>query len=284
MKKILFAVTLLALCTSCDFFTKKSTNEKKIAEVNGKVLYQSDVAAIFPAGISAEDSLMLLRNYVNNWARRQLVVELANQYLSKEQKDVGKELEDYKLSLLIYRYEKMYLEQQLDTLVSNENIAKFYNEAPQNFIVNKPIAKVMVIKVPEDTVKNKRLRMMYRSKHAEDHEELMKFCNENAGACTNFDEQWIGPETLAEKLPMDARQIENDWSKGYIYLVADGSEYFVSIYELVKAGEQAPLDYERNTITSIIRNKRKQDVLKNLENNIFNDALNRNHLKIYIDN
>jgi len=284
MNKIVLITLAALLCTSCDFFATKMNTEQKIAEVNGKTLYLSDVQNMFPADVSAEDSLILLRSYVNNWARKQLVAKHAEQNLSKEQKDVSQELEDYRLSLLIYRYEKVYLEQRLDTIVTNEQIKKVYNESLQNYILSKPLVKVGVVKIQEDSLRNPRLRTLSRSKKPEDRETLIKLCDERNGTYTNFDGQWIHAETLAEKIPMDVKQIERDWSRGYLNTIVDGMEYIVTIYEFVKANEPAPLEYERNKIIDIIRHKRKQEVLKNLENSAYTDALNRNHLKTYIDN
>jgi hypothetical protein len=272
------------LLLSCNPFSTNGSTGEKIAEVNGKVLFKSDVETIFPAGMLPSDSLQLLQTYANNWARKQLVAQMAEQYLSKEQKNVSAELEDYRLSLLIYRYEKMYMEQRLDTIVSDREIEAFYNASTQNFILEKPIAQVIFIKVSEDIPPTKRIRAIYRSPLPEDREELERICSAVAEKYTNFNERWVNAEILANELPLAAGQIENEWGNGYIETSANGYAYFVHLYQTAAAGAQAPVDYERETIRNIIRNKRKQELLKNLENYIYNEALNHNKLKLYINN
>ncbi|MDR0582255.1 MAG: hypothetical protein LBG31_04745, partial [Prevotellaceae bacterium] len=273
----------LLLLAGCSYFSDRVTDEK-LAEVNGKILFKSGVDMIFPSGLSAEDSLQMLQTYVSNWARKQLVAKMAEQYLSKEQKNVSMELEDYRMSLLIYRYEKMYMEQRLDTIVSDREMEAFYKSSAQNFILTKPLAQVIFIKVSEDIPQVKQIEKIYRSSDPEDREQLEHICAAVAEKYTNFNEQWVDAEMLANELPLTAGQIENEWKNGYIRANADGYTHFVYLYRTVAVGEQAPLDYERENISNIIRNKRKQELLKNLENSIYNDALNHNKLKLYINN
>jgi len=282
-KKIILFIPILLLCVSCNFLERKQQQEPKIAEINDKALFLSDVKDIFPVGISSEDSLQLLRGFVNNWARKQLMADLANQYLTKEQKDVSQEIEDYRLSLLIFRYEKLYLEKRLDASVSQAAIEKLYRESPQNFILTKPIAKVVLIKVAEDIPQVKRIRQIYQSDKEKDRQEISQIGFSIAEKFTGFDEQWIDAEILANELPLDIRQIEAEWQKKVITANANGYEYFVRLYDVMQAGELAPLEYKYETISGIIRNRRKQELLKDLENSVYNDALNHNKLKIYID-
>ena len=273
----------LLLFTDCHYLPDRITDEK-LAEVNGKILFKSDVDMILPGGLSFDDSLQILQSYVSNWARKQLVAKMAEQYLSKEQKNVSMELEDYRMSLLIYRYEKMYMEQRLDTIVNDREIETFYNTSTQNFILTKPLAQVILIKVPKDIPQVKQIEKIYRSSIQEEREQLEHICAEVAEKYTNFNEQWLDAEMLANELPLSAGQIENEWKNDYIRAEANGYTYFVYLYRKAAVGDQAPLDYERNNISNIIRNKRKQELLKNLENSIYNDALNHNKLKLYINN
>ncbi|MDR1681346.1 MAG: hypothetical protein LBS12_06155 [Prevotellaceae bacterium] len=258
--------------------------ETKLAEVNGKALLMTEVKDIFPAGITADDSLSLLRNYVHNWARKQLIAGIAEQHLTKEQKDVSQELEDYRLSLLIFRYEKLYLESRFDTIVSDAEIETFYNAAPQSFVLNKPLAKALFIKVAADIPQIRQINRLYNSNKPEDREALSQICSRIAEIYTNFDEQWVDAEFLAAKLPAESKQIEDIWTTGFFTTDDLTYKYYVHLYEMRAAGTQSPVEYERGNIARIIRNRRHREMLKNLENTIFNNALNHNQLKLYIDN
>ena len=282
-KKIILFIPILLLCVSCNFIERKQQQEQKIAEINGKALLLSDVKDIFPTGISPEDSLQLLQSYVNNWARKQLMADLAEQYLTKEQKDVSQEIEDYRLSLLIFRYEKLYLEQRLNASVSEAAIIKLYRESPQNFILTKPIAKAVFTKISKDVPQVKRIRRIYLSSKENEQQEMAQIGFSVAEKYTGFDDQWVDAEMLSNELPLDIRQIETEWQKGSITTQTDEHEYFVRLYDIMQAGTLAPIEYVHETISDIIRNRRKQELLKELENSVFNNALDHNKLKIYID-
>ena len=62
----------------------------------------------------------MVEQYVNNWAIQHLLLKKAESELSKSDRDVQQELEDYKNSLLVYRFEKYFIEQRLDTLITEE--------------------------------------------------------------------------------------------------------------------------------------------------------------------
>jgi len=282
-KKIILFIPILLLCVSCNFIERKPKQEPKIAEINGKALLLSDIKDIFPTGISPEDSLQLLQSYVNNWARKQLMADLAEQYLTKEQKDVSQEIEDYRLSLLIFRYEKLYLEQRLNASVSEAAITKLYRESPQNFILTKPIAKAVFTKISKDVPQVKRIRRIYLSSKENEQQEMAQIGFSVAEKYTGFDDQWVDAEMLSNELPLDIRQIETEWQKGSITTQTDEHEYFVRLYDIMQAGTLAPIEYVHETISDIIRNRRKQELLKELENSVFNNALDQNKLKIYID-
>ena len=72
-------------------------------------LFKSDLDKVIPAGLPEEDSLRLANQYINSWALEHVFIGVAEQQLSKAEKDVMQELEAYRRSLLKYRYEQLYV-------------------------------------------------------------------------------------------------------------------------------------------------------------------------------
>ena len=89
-------------------------------------LYRSDIDKVIPKGIVPEDSVRLSRQYINSWASDRVYLKIAEEQLSKAERDVTVELEDYRKSLLKYRYEQLYVNERLDTSVSHEHIEEYY--------------------------------------------------------------------------------------------------------------------------------------------------------------
>lgn len=108
--------------------SKNGKDDKPVAAIYDKVLYQSDLQGIIYDGISTNDSLVRTKVFIDNWIRRQLLIHQAENNLDKSELDCVKEMEDYRNSLIIYKYESMLIAQNLDTVVSDEEIEKYLKD------------------------------------------------------------------------------------------------------------------------------------------------------------
>ena len=132
MKKWLFigmASLALLSCKMVDRLSDTATELFKgevVARVGEHRLHRSQLESYIPAGVSSEDSVGLAQQYIRAWAEDLLRLDMADEQLSKEEKDVSEELESYRRSLLKYRYEQLYINQRLDTLITTEEVNAFY--------------------------------------------------------------------------------------------------------------------------------------------------------------
>ena len=122
-KLVIGLMIALSLC-SCQN-SKKDKDGKAVAKVYDKVLYQSDLQGVLYDGISTNDSIVKTKAFIDNWIRRQLIIHQAEKTLDKSDIDFSKQLEEYRNDLIIHKYESMLIEQNLDTIVSDEEIAKY---------------------------------------------------------------------------------------------------------------------------------------------------------------
>ena len=111
---------------SCKTITSFVHDGRVVAKIGNHKLYASDLNAYIPDSASPEDSTRLALQYINSWASDMAFIDVAEKELSKSEKNVDKELEDYRRSLLKYRYEQKYVNQMLDTAVTDAQIEKYY--------------------------------------------------------------------------------------------------------------------------------------------------------------
>ena len=78
--------------------------EKVVAEVGENKLFASDLSDIIPSDMSSGDSILLADDYINKWIKQELLIQKANENLTPQQKDVNRELREYRNSLIIYKY------------------------------------------------------------------------------------------------------------------------------------------------------------------------------------
>ena len=275
---VLFMITLALSCTKLE----TRSREKSLAQVFEKNLYPSDIRDIFPNNVSPEDSIMIQQNYVDKWVKKQLILQKAELNLTEEQKDVRLQIEEYRSSLLIYKYEQNLILQKLDTLISDEEIETYYTENPSNFNLDRHIVKALFIKLPMDAPDLWRVRQMYRSEREEDFKELESYCYQYGVKYDYFNDDWTPFTTITRALPNEIRNPESylRWNR-YIEQQDSSFRYMVNLKEFSLAGTVAPLPYVEQKIMSIILNKRKVQFVRDLENNIYKDALNKGSFTIY---
>lgn len=279
-RKIYIAIALLlpAFLFSCD------GGKVVVAEVGDKVLYDTDIPDIFPDGTSYEDSITLLQTYANSWVRKQLTLSEAEQNLSESKKNVTQQLEDYRTSLLIYRYEQQYVNQHLDTLITQEETQAFYEENKDKLRLPNPLAKAVYIKVISSSPYVKSIRDIYRLNDERNINDLNDICLQVAEKYDSFNDQWVDFSVIARLLPLSISSYETIAQKQrYIEDKDDTYTYFVKIQEFIPRGGFAPIEYEQKVIKSIILNNRRQKLLSELEQQIYDNAMQQNKVSININ-
>ncbi len=266
---------------SCDHRTIKS-DDRPVAKVFDKYLFESDIKGLFNDEISREDSLQIVMSYIDKWIRKQIILEKAELNLTPEQKDVEDQLEDYRSSLLIYKYEQEWIKQNLDTTVVDGEIQEYYDLYSGNFILEDNIVKALYIKIPAIAPNIDKVKKWYKSDVKEDLDNLESYCYEFGKNFDNFNEEWISFNQIINEIPFDIADKENYLKRRKFIETNDSSYYyFINIREYKLKSEVAPLSFVKENIKQIIINKRKLQLINELENNIYNDALNYGHFKIF---
>lgn len=261
---------------------KNKNNDKVLARVYDKTLYQSQFSGIVPSGLSAEDSTLIIRDHVDKWVRNQLLVHLAEINLTEEDKNVEQQINDYRTSLLIFKYEQNYIKEKLDTLITEQQIEKYYSDYSSNFLLNNHLIKGRYIRVSRSAPELWRVRRLYKSDDEADMMELESYCYENSANYSYFEEQWIVLDKVLDQMPDIYMKPENLLKYRKNFEVRDSMDYhFLKISDFRLESDIAPLDFIKEDIRSILLNKRKLQLIQELEASIYNDALNRENFTVY---
>ena len=110
MLKNSFLLVFLSLC-SCGYF-KPEQELESVARVGKNFLYKSDIASLVPGGTSKEDSLLLVRDYIDRWATQELLIDAAQRNLnetknSKKNKNNVDKISENEISKNKYMNKKM---------------------------------------------------------------------------------------------------------------------------------------------------------------------------------
>jgi hypothetical protein len=274
-----FLLPGLILLTSC-FNGLDKNKESLLARVNKDYLYKSELKNIVPAGTSARDSTLIVQNYVNNWVTEKVILHKAQKNLRKVDLQFEKQLEEYRNSLIIYKYESQLINQALDTVVSAAEIQKFYYIG--NFQLKDNIVKVFYARFESNLSELSKIRRFFYSDIPEHKDSLMKYIEKFSDLYYRDDETWILFEDVIKYIPINTYNQESYLQNHRkIEINDDPMIYFVNFTDFkIKDGE-SPLSFEKENIRQIIINKRKLKIISQMRENVFQAALKDNSFEIY---
>jgi hypothetical protein len=282
LKQTLYIVVLCLLATSCDFFIS-TDNREPIARVNDSYLYKEDVTDVVPAGASKEDSILMVNAYVNRWARQLLLMDGALLNLSEnKQREFAKLVEQYKNDLHTKAYLEGLVKKNIDTTVNAEDEEVFYTANKESFKLNDDLIQFRYISLPLnpvniDSIKNRFTRFENKDKL------YLDSISVQFRSYSLNDSIWIKYSQVAEKIPIVTLQNKDQLLKktNFLQLKDSLNLYLMQVNDVRIQNDYAPLDYVRSSIKQIVINKRKLELIKQLENDIIKDAIKNNQFQIY---
>ena len=279
------AVIVLLAMTSCETitsFVRDLRYGQVVAKVGSHKLYASELASYIPDSASPEDSTRLALQYINTWASDQLFNDVAERELSKTEKNVDKELEDYRHSLLKYRYEQKYVNQRLDTAVTRAQIEKYYEDHSANFKLRLPIAKAVYMNISEESPNLEIIKKKMRSNKPEARIEADSIAFSSAFRYTDFGDKWVDLVKLSREVGTDYGTLLSQVKDGMAEIPdGNGNLNIVYFFSLMKAGQVGPVEYFEEQIRDIILSTRKQALLVRLERDLIENARNQENFVIY---
>lgn len=277
--RVIYLLTILFCLYACQ---QKKTTEIPVAQVFENYLYHNEVADFIPHGTAPEDSLLMAQSYIRNWVTQKLLLHKAIENLSGEEMNIQKQVEDYRTSLLIYQYKQKLIAQRLMDEISESEIENYFNENEKNFVLATPIVKAVFFILPKTASNLKEVKKWFISDKAADQESLEEYCLTNARKYDKFQNKWIEVKYILNLIPGDFNTLEKEIlvSKN-IEKEDDDNYYFLKIKEMRREQTIAPIDYVRDEIVLILKNKKKLQFENELEKQINQEGIRKNYVKIY---
>jgi len=277
----IFLLGTIGIIYSCDN-NNQDKNKTPVARVYDKYLYKEDLAGVIQSGLSPADSLNKVKSFIDFWVKRQSMTKTAELNLIEEQKDVTKELEDYRMDLLIFRYKQKFIEQNLDTIVTQKQINTFYTDHESEFKLSQPAVKATFIKILKTTPNISMVKSLYRSAREKDIIQLSEYCKEQSATYNNYNNEWVYFRDLIIEIPVRVDDQELFLKSNTFIDVQDSVfSYLVNITNYRLKDAISPLVFVEGNIQGIILNQRKQALIDELENNIYYNMLDKQDIELF---
>ncbi|MDC0177156.1 hypothetical protein OAJ14_03285 [Polaribacter sp.] len=276
---VLFCLVFLISCDLFKIKEKESYGSEIVAIINTDKLFREDLLPILPKNVNRTDSLVLVKSYIQDWAVNKLLLEKAKNNSSLEAvNQIDALVKDYKESLLINTFKEQLVKQQLDTLISEEELEVFYMLNKENFKLNEELVKIKYLHIDNHIKDIKEFSSLFKSDDINDIESLEK--QELSFKSHQFNDSiWTQLDNILLKLPFSKEKL----LKKTKFLQKQDSLglYLVAIKEVLPRNSIAPLSYIVGTIRQMILHKRKIELIREIEKIIVKDAIQNNDFKIY---
>jgi hypothetical protein len=254
-----------------------------VARVGTKYLYKNDLIEIANSFDNLSDSIIKTRNFIDSWARNQILLQKAQINLSDNEIDnLDKLIEDYKLDIYGNAYQQTITSKSIDTFISGKEIDSFLYKNKSVFKLKSPLFKVRYIHLPPGNVDQNQIQLSFQRFNNDD----KLFLDSLSFQYTNYilsDSLWITRNNLKSKVRfLNQNNFDRYIKKSKLFKIEDTlGVYLFLVKEILKKGDMAPREVTFPTIKNIIINQRKLEFVKKFKQDIIQDAIKSKTYEIY---
>ncbi|MFC4721054.1 peptidyl-prolyl cis-trans isomerase [Geojedonia litorea] len=278
-----YFILALSICISSCVYFKETDDRVPVARVNDSYIYEEDIRDLIAEGTPAEDSALIVNSFINRWATQRLLMEGAILNLPEEkQKDFNKLVTQYKNDLFTKAYLDALVNKNLDTRVTEEQAKEVYEANRETFKLNEELVKFRYISLPQNALNIDVVERRFKRFNEEDKRYLDSIAVQFKAYSLN-DSIWIKLSQIANKIPAINADNKKELLKksNFLQLKDSLGLYLMQINDVLFQNDYAPLEYVKPTIDQIVINKRKLELIKQLEKDITKDAIKNNQFEIY---
>lgn len=267
---------------SCVYF-KQTDDRVPIARVNDSYLYEEDIEGLIMDGTSVEDSTLIVNGFINRWATQRLLIEGALLNLPEQQQsEFNKLVTQYKNDLLTKAYLDALVNKSINSNVTIEQAEEVYENNRETFKLNEELVKFRYLSLPQNALNISNVEKRFKRFNVEDKRYLDSISVQFKSYSLN-DSIWIKVSQIVEKISVINSDNKNELLKksNFLQLKDSLDLYLMQINDVLFQNDYAPLEYVKPTIDQIVVNKRKLELIKQLEKDITKDAIKNNQFEIY---
>lgn len=283
MYKQIILFSLILNLFSCSYFNKEKEvdTRKPIAKVYNVFLYKEDIQTALPDNYNPKDSMLLVTNYINSWAKKQILLSKARLNLTDDASEIEKLVKKYREDLLINKYREAVITQNLDTIISEADIDTFYVHNKEILKLNEDLIKLKFIQLNKNIIDRKKIEQLFKSNKKEDIEALIDKELEFKSFYFN-DSVWIKYVDVHNKIPLlEKKDFKYIFKPTYLVKEDSLNLFLINIKKVLKRNSISPKSYVLPTIKQMILHTRKLKLLKEIETTLLNDANKNGQYEIY---
>lgn len=267
--KVVLWSSLLLFLFSC-----AENRDTKICKVGDQILYETELndrISLLLGDFSDEEAK---EKVIEEWINQQQVA-LEIEKSSPEVKTANEmRVQDELMQLNLFELENIFITENLDSIISNQEIQKYYNSHRENYKAESFIVRALYIKIPDTLAPMLNIDKHFLLKNDKDMKEIKKIANLYA---TNFyfeEERWIYFDDLVREISISTNKKEElVKSRGKAIFKENGETHYINVLDFRTKSISSPMEIERAGIrrhilkrrVNNLRNKAKETILENVK-------------------
>ena len=275
------AAMVAVACSSGDSIIGRNKNSKVVATVDDNELILEDILRDMPEGLTGADSVTFAKMYIDNWVLNHLKLARAEKVL-KTQEEVNRLVEGYRQSLIMRQLDQYYLDEELDTEITDEQIKTHYKLYSQQFTIDHDKVKGIVVRVSKDFRNSSSLREALSEASKNGTQEISAMAEKHDLQISDLTSEWVTFSDFLSYLPtVRTRNYDKLLTKGKVQsMKADDVTFYFTITDIVEKGSKAPIESVTEDIRRMIYAERRGLIIKRYEEELKREAMEQERIEI----
>lgn len=246
------------------------TEKEYIAKVYNQKLYEEDIPEETSENIEERE------RFIQNWVEENILYYNAKLDSRIDRLQINNQVSEFEKELYYFYLEKLLIQDQLDTTISENEIQTYYNTHKEEFLLKDYLVKVMYLKVPLDAPDINKIKRSYLLKKPKDIEDIIQYAKIYSSNFYYDDENWVYFDAILKEVPIKDISKEHFITQKKKLYFDDGKDYyFLNVLEFKLKDAISPLNFEKENIRKKIMNLR----IKKLRDQIKNDIITKGYKK-----
>lgn len=275
---ILSMVCIFGACTQ----EHDHKGKKPLVEVAGQFLYEEDLRLAMPLNLSKDDSVLFAEHYIKTWVEDILLFDKAEGNIPNNDK-IKALVENYRKALIMHVYQEELVNQRLAGSISDNDINNYYENNKALFVLEEPVVKGLLIKVPLQSQGLADVRRWYKQNSQAAIEKLEKYSLRHAVTYDYFYDQWKVVKDLSAIIPSKELKMNESYldKNRNVELKDTAYHYFLHVEDYLGEGKVKPLDFAREEIKEILINLKRVNFIQQVKDELYKDASEDNRINYY---
>lgn len=266
MRKLLLFLTAILCLSSCS-----RTKDPVVAQVYYHKLYLSEIRAAMPTGLSTDDSLALVKDFVDSWIKEQLLIHEAEQKLSPREKNFRRQLGEYRNHLLVNAFYEKLVADSTQFGITDNDMEDFIKSFGKQYTVDKEIVKVNYVKLARGSrlIAPVKAILFDEERRRNGKEELTAMLGDSVEYL--IEDTWLYLQDVQNDVPFDFNPDKPN--NKYVEKDVDDYHYLLVILDYKNQRSVSETEEEQASARMMLMNQRRQQIIDAYVDKLYEKAI-----------